>query len=90
MPHKLQPIPKWIQENRPNEQWFNKICDFHYFGAENVSPGSHFDHCERQAVIWLYHTEIWGFCQTCYDWCYPAPSEWYRVVKIGEDFHGRL
>lgn len=93
--HTIQPVPK-KSLNFYAPRTFQEMevwCALRYPDGD-ISPCSHFDHCERPAVIWLYFSDcapaIFGFCNTCYAWCYPAPRQWYRVVGISSEFRGRL
>jgi hypothetical protein len=95
--HTVQPLPKCAHAWYGSQDFREKesICALHHLSqTDDVSPCSHFDHCERPAVIWLYLPDcspaIYGFCNLCYAWCYPAPGCWYRMVGISQDFTGRL
>ena len=86
MPHTLQKMPHWIE---PTD--FVPVCSLKGVIEGDLSPCSQFDYCERPATIWLYCRDgIFGYCNTCYNWCYPCPEEWYRVLKISPDFQGVL
>lgn len=83
------------------ENWLRKgyyqpaeTCENYWNDEDDVSPCSHFDHCERPATIWVYESDdgtslIYGFCDLCYDYCFPYDG-WYRVVKVSPDFKGVL
>lgn len=101
----LQPVPRWLVERaaREKEELFPARCSQHsvaddvtidgvYYPPATVSCCSHWDHCERAAVIWLYTplADIEALCQTCYDFSFPCRTQWYRVVKISPEFHGAL
>lgn len=93
--HTIQPVPKKAQRfYAPRSiQEVEPLCALHHSDGD-ISPCSHFDHCERPAVIWIFQRDmapcVFGLCNACYAWCYPAPKQWYRVVAISPEFRGRL
>jgi hypothetical protein len=93
MAHKVHQklLANWLKKGMSCK--LSDTCELHGNDDEELSPCSHWDHCERKAVIWIYDSEpswVYGFCNTCYNWCFPATDRWYRVVKISEEFNGRL
>ena len=93
MAHKLvklprKAIPLYVKSE---EEVYSPTCQLQ--NEADISPCSEFDHCTRPATIWLYSGEVswvYGYCNTCYNWCYPSTQEWYRVVRIAPEFKGRL
>ncbi len=88
MSHKVIALPTWIKD-----PVYTAVCELNgnVNSEDDVTCCSHWDHCEREAVIWIYSDlMITALCQVCYDWCYPTTEQWYRVVKISADFHGKL
>ncbi len=90
MAHTIVPVPKKAIAK------FSEVCELHAGHDEDVSPCSHWDHCERKAVIWVYDYGgspfIYGLCNQCYAWTMPCSDReyWYRVVKVSEEFRGVL
>lgn len=93
MAHKVVPMPKKAQQYHERFPLSEK-CELYSLGNDDASPCSHFDHCERKAVIWLYDRDgspkVYGLCQQCYEWNHPTADYWYRVVKVSPEFNGKL
>ncbi len=69
MSHKLVPLGKEMVDfyAKGHENPYKPVCEL-CNREEDVTPCSHFDHCERPAVIWIYSRDcfVTAFCQTCY------------------------
>lgn len=96
MTHKVTGIPKRAKKSYKDDNKFSPICELTGPVDENdyISSCSHFDHCERKSVVWIYDKDMspfcFGLCNTCYAYCYPTTKQWYRVVEISPDFSGKL
>ncbi len=97
--HKITPLPKrvayyWNGTKRSEKDIFSMTCELKGVVEGNVSPCSHFNYCERPAVIWLYDKDgapyCYGLCNECYAFSYPCKSHWYRVVRVLPEFNGVL
>ena len=55
---------------------------------------SHEDHHVRQARVWILPGKglmaVFGFCQWCYDVCYPQTGHGYRVARIALECSGQF